>query len=61
VEHHGYYVTRDEVKVIVNDIVSHKFDELYAAVNKVRGAIWAIGGILTLIEIYSALHKVASK
>jgi hypothetical protein len=51
------YITEAEVKVIVNEIVSRKFEDLQESVNKAKGAIWAVGGILTVIEIYSLLAK----
>ena len=69
------YLTESEVQVLMNrsfaeyettiGMVRHRentnnFQHLFAAINKMRGAIWAVGSIFTLLmaalEIYRITH-----
>ena len=54
---HYRYVTEAEVRVIVNEIVSSKFDELFGALNRLRGAMWALGLIMGSIKLIEVLFK----
>lgn len=51
------FVTEAEVKVIVNEIVSGKFEELFEALNKMKGAMWAFSVIMGLINLLWLLHS----
>jgi hypothetical protein len=57
-------VSEDRVRTIVNEMVTAKFDELYALLYKIKGACIAFTGIagvfgivLTLLEIYRIVHE----
>jgi hypothetical protein len=57
VERYERYLTESEVRVIVNDIVSAQFKELYAALNSLRGGMVVLGGIGTFLLVLCAAFE----
>src|SRR5271170_6703632 len=69
------YVSESEVRVMINDTLrswerdygdvrhkenTEKFEALFSLINRAKGAIWAVGGLFTLVCVIPACTAVSS-